>query len=46
VVRCDEAALRILGLSLAGWNVIICLALATGSAGAAAGALRQQSSRS
>jgi len=28
VVRCDEAALRILGLSLAGWNAVICAALA------------------
>jgi disulfide bond formation protein DsbB len=28
VVRCDEAALRILGLSLAGWNVVISFVLA------------------
>lgn len=28
VVRCDEAALRILGLSLAGWNAVICALLA------------------
>jgi disulfide bond formation protein DsbB len=28
VVRCDEAALRILGLSLAGWNAVICAVLA------------------
>ena len=28
VVRCDEAAWRFLGLSLAGWNVLISLALA------------------
>jgi disulfide bond formation protein DsbB len=28
VVRCDEAAVRILGLSLAGWNAVISLALA------------------
>jgi disulfide bond formation protein DsbB len=28
VVRCDEAAWRFLGLSLAGWNVVISLALA------------------
>ena len=27
VVRCDEVALRILGLSLAGWNAVISLAL-------------------
>lgn len=28
VIRCDEAAWRFLGLSLAGWNVLISLALA------------------
>ncbi|ACB94408.1 conserved hypothetical protein [Beijerinckia indica subsp. indica ATCC 9039] len=28
VVRCDEAALRILGLSLAGWNAVISVLLA------------------
>ena len=28
VVRCDEAALRILGLSLAGWNAVISLLIA------------------
>ncbi|MGO9134399.1 MAG: disulfide bond formation protein B [Methylovirgula sp.] len=28
VVRCDEVALRVMGLSLAGWNVIISIALA------------------
>ena len=28
-VMCDEPAIRILGLSLAGWNAIICAALAT-----------------
>jgi disulfide bond formation protein DsbB len=28
VVRCDEAAWRLLGLSLAGWNALISLALA------------------
>jgi disulfide bond formation protein DsbB len=28
VVRCDEAAWRFLGLSLAGYNVLISLALA------------------
>src|SRR5262245_19311512 len=35
VVRCDEPALRIFGLSLAGWNVLICLTLAAGAAAAA-----------
>jgi disulfide bond formation protein DsbB len=35
VVRCDEAALRLLGLSLAGWNVIASLLLAAGAAMAA-----------
>jgi disulfide bond formation protein DsbB len=28
VVRCDAVAIRILGLSLAGWNAIISAALA------------------
>jgi disulfide bond formation protein DsbB len=28
VVRCDAAALRILGLSLAGWNAVISAGLA------------------
>jgi disulfide bond formation protein DsbB len=28
VVRCDDVAIRILGLSLAGWNAVISLALA------------------
>jgi disulfide bond formation protein DsbB len=28
VVACDEAAIRILGLSLAGWNAVISLAMA------------------
>lgn len=40
VVRCDEPALRIFGLSLAGWNVIACLMLAAGSAAAAIAARR------
>ena len=30
VARCDEAALRVAGLSFAGWNVIACLGLFTG----------------
>jgi len=36
VVRCDEAAWRFLGLSLAGWNVLISLALAALAARGAA----------
>jgi len=32
VVRCDEAAARFLGLSLAGWNVLVSLALAGAAA--------------
>lgn len=28
VIRCDDAALRILGLSFAGWNVVISLVIA------------------
>jgi disulfide bond formation protein DsbB len=28
VVRCDEPALRILGLSMAGWNAVLCSGLA------------------
>jgi disulfide bond formation protein DsbB len=43
VVRCDEAQLRILGLSLAGWNVLSCLILAAGSTAAALAALRHPS---
>lgn len=37
VVRCDEAAWRFVGLSLAGWNVLISLALAILAARAAYG---------
>mgnify|MGYP001351581683 CR=1 FL=1 len=37
IVRCDEPSIRILGLSLAGWNAILSSALA---AAAAAGARR------
>jgi disulfide bond formation protein DsbB len=40
VVRCDEPALRIFGLSLAGWNVLICLILAAAAAAAARAARR------
>ena len=32
VVRCDQAALRVLGLSLAGWNVAVSLLLVFGAA--------------
>jgi disulfide bond formation protein DsbB len=35
VVRCDEAALRILGLSMAGWNAILSSGLAALAAAAA-----------
>jgi disulfide bond formation protein DsbB len=38
VVRCDAVAIRILGLSLAGWNVVVSLAVA---GLAAAGAARR-----
>jgi disulfide bond formation protein DsbB len=41
VVRCDEAAWRFLGLSLAGWNVLIALALAAIGAAGLVSALRQ-----
>jgi disulfide bond formation protein DsbB len=41
VVRCDQAAWRLLGLSLAGWNVVASLALSAGSAWAAASAGRR-----
>ena len=34
-VRCDEAQLRFVGLSFAGWNVIACLMLFTGTLKAA-----------
>jgi disulfide bond formation protein DsbB len=41
VVRCDEAAWRMLGLSFAGWNVVACLLLAAGAASAAVKAWRR-----
>ena len=41
VVRCDEAAWRFLGLSLAGYNVLISLALAAVAAAGFAAGLRQ-----
>lgn len=37
VVRCDAVAIRILGLSLAGWNAVISLALAVLALGGALG---------
>ena len=40
VIRCDEAPLAVLGLSLAGWNAIASLLLAAGSLAAALKALR------
>ena len=40
VVRCDEAAWRFLGLSLAGWNALVALALAGAALFGAAASLR------
>jgi disulfide bond formation protein DsbB len=37
VVRCDQAMGRFLGLSFAGWNVVLCLALCIGALKAAFG---------
>jgi disulfide bond formation protein DsbB len=42
VVRCDEAAWRFLGISLAGYNMLISLALAAVAGWGAVAALRQQ----
>ncbi len=45
LVRCDEAAIRILGLSLSGWNVLVSLGLACVAAwGALASLARQRQS--
>lgn len=41
VIRCDEAPWTLFGLSLAGWNALACLTLATGAASAAFSALRK-----
>lgn len=41
IVRCDEVSLRILGLSLAGWNMLISLALAVVALGGAGAAVRR-----
>jgi disulfide bond formation protein DsbB len=40
VIRCDEAPWHFLGLSFAGWNVVVCVLLAIGSVSAAAKAWR------
>jgi disulfide bond formation protein DsbB len=40
VIRCDEAAWRMLGLSFAGWNVVASFVLAMGSIAAAIKAMR------
>jgi disulfide bond formation protein DsbB len=40
VIRCDEAAWRLLGLSFAGWNVVASVILALGSIAAAITAVR------
>lgn len=40
VVRCDRAPLRILGLSFAGWNAVLCLLFAIGALQAAGRASR------
>lgn len=42
VVRCDEAPWRFLGLSLAGYNVLISLALAAAAIAGCRGALRRR----
>jgi disulfide bond formation protein DsbB len=42
LVRCDEAAIRILGLSLSGWNVLVSLSLACVAAWGALAALALQ----
>src|SRR5665213_160645 len=46
LVRCDEAAIRILGLSLSGWNVLVSMGLAcvAGWGALASLALQKQSS--
>jgi disulfide bond formation protein DsbB len=40
VIRCDEAPWHLLGISLAGWNVLACLLLAAGAVSAGVKALR------
>jgi disulfide bond formation protein DsbB len=43
VVRCDAVAIRILGLSLAGWNAVISAAMALVAGIAAAPGVRRHS---
>lgn len=38
VIRCDEAPFRVLGLSMAGWNALVCLLLMAAGLKAAMGA--------
>lgn len=42
VIRCDEAAWRFLGVSLAGWNAVVSLFISAMSVRAAADSLRSQ----
>jgi disulfide bond formation protein DsbB len=42
VIRCDEAAWRFAGISLAGWNVVVSIAVAALSLRAAAASIRSQ----
>jgi len=42
VIRCDEAAWRFAGISFAGWNVVVSLAVAALSLRAAAASIRPQ----
>lgn len=42
VIRCDEAALRIMGISLAGWNALVSFLVFAMSARAAAASLRAE----
>jgi disulfide bond formation protein DsbB len=42
VIRCDEAAWRFAGISLAGWNVVVSLAVTALSLRAAAASIRPQ----
>ena len=44
VIRCDEASLRVAGLSFAGWNVLVCLFVMLASLKAAFGAVENLNS--